>query len=229
MSKRVLILENDVALAHQLSDFFSNNGCATKQRSIGESGLSAADCEGADLILMGLDLPSLHGRKHLVQLRQFKQVPVIVLASSGLEHQHIECLNDGADDFLSKPFIMEELFARAEAIFRRIQWSVHRCNSCGKTLVVDDLTLSRTELKAFYSGIEIPLTPIQFRLLWVLVENRNEVLSKSYLYQVVLERAFSRYDRSLDMHLSRVRKKLISSGMTPERFSTIHGKGYRFA
>ena len=79
-----------------------------------------------------------------------------------------------------------------------------------------------------YGDVDVSLTQIQFRLLWVLVLHQGEALSKPYLYQVVLEKEFSRYDRSLDMHLSRVRRKLVNAGMAADRLQTVHGKGYCF-
>ena len=222
---RVLIVENDPVVAQQFLDFFTNKGCLGRVCCPVETCFETS-CDGFDLVLLSV---GVDGYNLLQKLRQKRKLPVIVLAKPEQKHILLDCLKGGADDFLLKPVCLDELFARVESIFRRVDWSATRCDSCNRTLVAGELTLARNELKAIYEGKEIPLTPIQFRLLWVLVENRNEVLSKPYLYQVVLERAFSRYDRSLDMHLSRVRRKLASCGMMPERFSTIHGKGYRFA
>ncbi|WP_439135907.1 winged helix-turn-helix domain-containing protein, partial [Pseudomaricurvus sp.] len=92
----------------------------------------------------------------------------------------------------------------------------------------NQLHLDRTTRQVTYNQQRLAFTPLQFRLLWVLVENRHEILSKPYLYQTVMEKAYSRYDRGLDMHLSRVRRKLVEAGMDPERLATVHGQGYRF-
>lgn len=95
-------------------------------------------------------------------------------------------------------------------------------------LMLDQLFLDRSKGFVSYQGHEVDLTPIQFKLLWLLVENYNEVLTRPFLCELVLEREFGPNDRSLDMHLSRVRKKLMDVGMPSNRLVTIHGKGYRF-
>jgi len=96
-------------------------------------------------------------------------------------------------------------------------------------LSVDELKLTRETLTVEYADNSTELTAIEFRLLWTLVDNRKQVLNKPFLYQAVLEQVFSRYDRTLDMHLSRVRRKLITLGMPAQRLSTVYGKGYVFA
>ncbi|WP_315980749.1 response regulator transcription factor [Aliamphritea spongicola] len=116
---------------------------------------------------------------------------------------------------------------RIDALLRRSRWQ-REAPAKSSQLELDGLLLKRQKQQASFAGEPVELTSIQFRLLWTLAENRHEVLSKPYLYQTVLERAFSRYDRSLDMHLSRVRRKLVDVGMPAERLSTVHGKGYVF-
>ena len=96
-------------------------------------------------------------------------------------------------------------------------------------ILVDVLYLNRIQQVTKYHAKLLEFTPIQFKLLWMLVENKGETLSKAFLYHSVLNKPFSRYDRSLDMHLSRVRKKLVETGMPPERLATVHGQGYRFS
>ncbi|HSX84825.1 MAG TPA: winged helix-turn-helix domain-containing protein, partial [Cellvibrio sp.] len=95
-------------------------------------------------------------------------------------------------------------------------------------LCVGPLRLNRQTQSVFVNDTPVVITPIQFKLLWMLVSHQNDTLTKPYLYQLVLEREFSCYDRSLDMHLSRVRRKLTEAGLAPDRLQTIHGKGYAF-
>ena len=116
---------------------------------------------------------------------------------------------------------------RIEALLRRSRGS-HDTRSDLDTMEVGKLRLDRTSLSVVYGDVDVSLTQIQFRLLWVLVLHQGEALSKPYLYQVVLEKEFSRYDRSLEMHLSRVRRKLVNAGMAADRLQTVHGKGYCF-
>ena len=128
---------------------------------------------------------------------------------------------------MPKPFNFTEMMLRIEALLRRSKASLSPPQSSA-VLQVDQLLLNRVQQRVNFNEQQVELTPIQFKLLWVLVENQQEVLSKAFLYQSVLDRPFSRYDRSLDMHLSRVRKKLVDAGMLADRLATVHGKGYRF-
>lgn len=226
---RILIIEDDKTLNDQLADLLIDQGFSIAQCHDGQQGLMAALSEKFDLILLDVLLPTMSGFSVLNKLRKTRQTPVMMLTACGAEEERIEGYSKGADDYLPKPFNFTELLLRIDALLRRSLGLLNgRHKQQQKQLVVDDLVLSRAKQEVMYAGQNIAMTPIQFRLLWVLVEHQNEVMSKPYLYQLVLERAFSRYDRSLDMHLSRVRRKLIDVGMEAERFSTVHGKGYCF-
>jgi two-component system response regulator PfeR len=173
-------------------------------------------------------LPSLNGLAVLNQIRKVKHTPVMMITASGAEQERIEGYRKGADDYLPKPFNFTEMMLRIEALLRRSQRDIAPPKQASQ-LIIDELQLNRIKQDVRFSGNGVELTPIQFKLLWVLLENHHEVMTKAFLYQSVLNRPFSRYDRSLDMHISRVRKKLVEAGMPPERLSTLHGKGYRFS
>ncbi len=224
---RILIVEDDVTLNEQLAELLRSQGFQTDQCHDGQQGLNVALNDRFDLILLDVLLPSLGGFALLNQLRRIRQTPVMMLTACGAEQERIEGFSKGADDYLPKPFNFTELLLRIEALLRRTRGSIEKIIGHNE-LRVDDLLLKRREQEVLYEGQPIVLTPIQFRLLWVLLDSLGETLTKPYLYQVVLERVFSRYDRSLDMHLSRVRKKLVEAGMPAERLVTVHGKGYRF-
>ena len=224
---RILIIEDDVTLSNQVSRLLTEKGFHTSQCFDGEKGLLTALRERFDLILLDILLPSLNGLSLLNQLRQIKQTPVMMITASGAEQERIEGYRKGADDYLPKPFNFTEMMLRIEALLRRSKASLSPPQS-NAVLHVDQLLLNRVQQRVTFNEQQVELTPIQFKLLWVLVENQQEVLSKAFLYQSVLDRPFSRYDRSLDMHLSRVRKKLVDAGMLADRLATVHGKGYRF-
>ena len=225
---RILIIDDDRALSQQVSGLLRERGFSTREYHDGQQGLLAALSETFDLILLDVMLPTLNGFMVLNRLRKSRQTPVMMLTACNAEAERIEGLSKGADDYLPKPFNFTEMALRVEALLRR---TVARSAGGGNkgALVVEELTLHRARQQVQCHNQAITLTPVQFRLLWVLVENRNDVLSKPYLYQTVLGRPISRYDRSLDMHLSRVRRKLVDAGMAQERLSTVHGKGYMFA
>lgn len=221
----ILIVEDDQSLNKQLSEILLGRGFSVKQCFDGEIGLQEALNNKFDLILLDVLLPKLDGFSILKRLRNSRSTPVIMVTACGAEEERIKGFSRGADDYLPKPFNIEELLLRIDALLRR---TMSNQNSLVKPsqLNVDHFSLDRSALTVSYDNHPLVFTAIEFNLLWTLLENQGEVLSKPYLYQAVLEREFSRYDRSLDMHLSRVRRKLMDSGMFADRLKTVHGKGY---
>ncbi|MCG7654184.1 response regulator transcription factor [Alteromonas sp. Cnat2-8] len=225
---KILIIEDDITLNKQIAALLKDRGFDVHQCHDGNQGLVTALRERFDLILLDVLLPNLNGFSLLSQLRKRKQTPVIMVTACGAEQERIKGYSNGADDYMPKPFSFVEMMLRIEALLRR-SLNVKSNEVTRNSIVVDEITLDRRNQKANFAGKALDLTSTQFKLLWVLLENQNEVLSKPLLYQTVLERSFSRYDRSLDMHMSRVRKKLIEAGMSPTRLATQHGKGYLFS
>ena len=152
----------------------------------------------------------------------------MMITASGAEQERIEGYRKGADDYLPKPFNFTEMMLRIDALLRRSK-TLNDSGTQKSEIIVDVLYLNRILQVTKYHSRLLEFTPIQFKLLWMLVDNKGETLSKAFLYHSVLNKPFSRYDRSLDMHLSRVRKKLVETGMPPERLATVHGQGYRFS
>ena len=147
-----------------------------------------------------------------------------MVTAKDAEQERIQGFSQGADDYVSKPFSTAELLLRIEAILRRSHHKV--AESSKEELTVDGLTINIKNQLVFVEDKVLEFTPIQFKLLWELLLNRGEVLSKAYLYQKVLNKNIGAYDRSLDMHLSRVRRKLNEGNWHGERLQTSHGKGY---
>ena len=224
---KILIAEDDPYLSEQLASQLVSRGYRVLQSHQGDQALVAALGQRLDMILLDVLLPTMNGFEVLERLRKTCQTPVMMLTNDGSEDERILGYQQGADDCLPKPFNFTELFLRIEALLRRTRGALdHRAEP--PTLSVGELTLDRQTLQVFYQERPVSLTPIQFRLLWILVLHQREPLSKPYLYQVVLEKEFSRYDRSLDMHLSRIRRKLMEAGVAGDRLQTVHGKGYCF-
>lgn len=222
---RILIVEDDHTLNNQLAALLTEKGFRIDQCHDGQQGLLRACAEKFDLILLDVLLPELDGFSVLNRLRKNQQTPVMMLTACGAEEERIEGFTRGADDYLPKPFNFKELLLRVEALLRR-SMQVAPVNEPSWVINDEGLYLCRSSQQARFNDTDLEFTPIQFKLLWTLADHPDEVLSKPYLSQVVLERPFSRYDRSLDMHLSRVRKKLLEAGMSAEKLTTVHGKGY---
>lgn len=224
---QVLIIEDDDALNSQISDLLTANGYLTEQYKDGLEGLSAAMSKRFDLILLDVLLPGINGFAILNQLRKHQQTPVVMMTACGAEEERIEGFQKGADDYIPKPYNFTEVLLRIEALLRRTGFR-DRAVSSEQSLSCDELYLNRNNSTVRYAGEQVILTTIEFRLLWTLVENSQQILNKPFLYQVVLEQVFSRYDRTLDMHISRVRRKMTGAGMPAQRLATVYGKGYLF-
>nr|WP_225738609.1 MULTISPECIES: response regulator transcription factor [unclassified Pseudoalteromonas] len=221
-----MVIEDDPLLNQQVCALLEKRGFNVTCVHDGEQGLTQALAHDYELIILDIRLPIIEGYEVLSQLRKCKQTPVLILSACGAEQDRIKGLSMGADDYLPKPFNIEELILRVEAILRRSQHTEKNPNNY--VLKTNGLSLNKRQLHAQFNDVHIEMTAIQFKLLWHLAEHAGEALSKPYLYQQVLERQFSRYDRSLDMHLSRLRKKLIAVGMSAESITTLHGRGYSF-
>lgn len=174
-------------------------------------------------------IPKLDGFQVLESLRTRKLTPVLMLTAKGGEEDRICGFKTGADDYLIKPFNMAELELRIQAILRRTQ-AIQGLENPKEKITADNTTskvkLNKLDGKVIIREKSIAFTPIEFDLLYALVGSKGEVLSKAHLYQSVLLREFSRYDRTLDMHISKIRKKITAAGMEVNTIKTVTGQGY---
>ena len=159
-------------------------------------------------------------------IRASNELPVVVLSEIACRDTRIECFKCGVDDFIVKPCCNKEVILRIAAIIKRYRSSVH-IEECER-ICVDGLLLDRTEQSVQVHGKPVAVTPLEFKLLWLLMFNQGRILSKPFTYQNVLGRKYGNFDRSIDMHLSRMRKKLSKMGVAPNRLRTVHGRGYSF-
>jgi two-component system response regulator PfeR len=220
---RILAIEDDPLLAAHLHDHLQDRGFDVTLRQDGEEGLGLAREQDFDLILMDILLPGRNGLDVLASLRRERKVPVILMSALGAEQDRIAGFSQGADDYLPKPFSMGEMEVRIEAVLRRVAYERGDQGS-----PADDLELQFDEGRAdvAYAGQWADLTPTEYRLLLTFSRHLEEALTKAFLYQHVLHRPYSLHDRSLDMHVSHVRRKLQRLGYSDCRLETIWGKGY---
>lgn len=216
-------------LCGQLAQLLHARGYAVQTSHLGEAGLRAALETPPDLVLLDVLLPDVNGFVVLRRLREQQPTPVIMLTACGAEEERIRGLRHGADDYLAKPFNLTELQLRIDAVLRRTRGNETARAAQAARLSLDGLLLERQAQRASVDGCDLALTPLQFRLLWLLLSHRGEALSKPYLYRMVLERDYSPYDRSLDMHVSRIRRRLAQAGLGADRLQTLHGRGYALA
>ncbi|BCD84272.1 DNA-binding response regulator [Pseudomonas solani] len=222
-SARILAIEDDPVLAAHLCDHLGRRGFDVTLRQNGDEGLGLACAEDFDLILMDILLPGRSGLEVLAELRRRRGVPVILMSALGAEQDRIAGFNQGADDYLPKPFSMVEMQVRVDAVLRRVAYERREPEQPSEEL---ELKFDEARSDVVYKGQWADLTPTEFRLLVTFSRHMEEALSKAFLYQHVLHRAYSQHDRSLDMHVSHIRRKLARLDYADWRLETVWGKGY---
>ncbi|MFF7109971.1 response regulator transcription factor [Pseudomonas sichuanensis] len=222
----ILAIEDDPVLGAYLHEELQRGGFQVTWCRNGLEGLEAAGRQVFDLVLMDILLPGLNGLDALARLRRHSATPVILMSALGAEADRISGFERGADDYLPKPFSFAELRVRIEAILRRVAFERRAKvpHEAGVGQLHFDEPLCDVSLEGAWAG----LTPSEFRLLDILHRSQDEVLSKPFLYQQVLQRGYARHDRSLDMHVSQIRRKLKAIGYHERQVRTVWGKGYLF-
>ncbi len=224
MSK-VLIIDDDEELCELVSEYLAVEGFETEAVHDGESGLKNAISGDYDMAILDVMLPKMNGFDVLRNLREKSALPVIMLTARGEDMERIVGLEIGADDYLPKPFNPRELVARLRAILRRVN-SEDGDDAGSEKLHVEDLEISASSRSAKLAGVEVGLTSVEFDLLTALVREAGKIVKKEDLSENVLERSLSPYDRSLDMHISNLRKKLGLRTDGSERIKTVRSVGY---
>jgi two-component system response regulator CpxR len=217
---RLLIIDDDAELCGLLKEFLEREGFVVDCAHDGQSGLEQADHGGYDLIILDVMLPVLDGFEILRRLRIRSRVPVLMLTARGQDIDRIVGLELGADDYLPKPFNPRELSARVKAILRRTETRVNRGRVEVNGVVLDPGTREVT-----LDGKPIEVTTLEFDILELLMRNAGHVVSRDGLMESLYNRKATPFDRSIDMHVSHLRRKL--EGARPV-IKTIRGVGYQF-
>lgn len=223
MQTNILIVDDDVELCDLLKEFLEAEGLGVRIANDGRAGLDEARKPGLDLIVLDVMMPELNGMDVLKELRKESRIPVIMLTARGEDLDRILGLELGADDYLPKPCNPRELLARIRAVLRRSSITAGR-----NEIVVDDLEMNIGSRQIKRAGEEVDLTSTEFSILLSLLQHQGEVVSKRDLYISALNREPVQHDRSIDMHVSNLRRKL---GPTPDgepRIETIRGIGYQY-
>lgn len=225
---RVLIVDDDVELCELVTEYLQPEGFDIEAVHNGESGLQRALSGDHVLVVLDVMLPRMNGLDVLRRLRSQSQVPVIILTARGDDVDRIVGLEIGSDDYLPKPFNPRELVARIRAILRRSQ-PTQPDDGALHTLSVGDVFLDPAARIVRRAGEPIELTSVEFSLLEILLRSAGQVVTREQIAQDVLDRKFMAYDRSIDMHVSKIRRKLGPQSGGDERIKTIRGVGYIYA
>jgi two-component system response regulator CpxR len=226
----VLIIDDDVELCGMLRQYLAGHGMRLESRDNGCAGLEQALTDEHDLVLLDLTLPGMEGLKVLQSLRrQGSDIKVMLLTALDTDADRIMGLEYGADDYLAKPFNVRELLARMRAILRRgPHLSPQTAPEGGKRgrLMAGGFTIDFAAHTAWYKNRKLELTDIEFSLLGELLQSPGTVLGREELVARVLGRPFHPLDRSLDMHVSRLRRKLETLQELQSCIKTIRSAGY---
>jgi two-component system response regulator CpxR len=218
----VLVIDDDVELCALVREFLEPLGFKVEAIHDGYSGLERAKSCDASIIVLDVMLPRMNGLDVLRGIRRVSSIPVLLLTARGADVDRILGLELGADDYLPKPFNARELVARIRAILRRSMAG----ESMLPRLQVGDLEVDLGRRTATRCGRELGLTGVEFNLLTTLVKNAGKVVTRDDLSREVLGRTTSPYDRSIDVHVSRVRKKLATEAEVDDMIKTLRGVGY---
>lgn len=223
---RILVIDDDVELCHLVGEYLQAEGLTAECVHDGESGLKKA--QGGDYLLAVLDvmLPGINGFEVLRRIRATSRLPVLLLTARGEDVDRIVGLEIGADDYLPKPFNPRELVARIRAVLRRTRGEAS--SAAPEVVSVGDVELDPATRTVRLEGKPVDLTSVEFNLLEVLLREAGRVVPRERLVNAVLSRKFSPFDRSIDMHVSKVRKKLGDTD-SDEHIKTVRGVGYIFA
>ncbi len=231
---RILIIDDDADLCELLRDYLGAEGFEVRAVNEGLLGLEQAVSGLQDLVVLDVMLPGINGFEVLRRIRAVSRIPVLMLTARGEDVDRIVGLEIGADDYLPKPFNPRELVARIRAVLRRaesqppVQIQASIPVESGKVVVgdVELLTGSRTVL---LSGRKVELTTVEFAILEALLRQAGKVVSRDDLVKQALGRILTAYDRSIDVHVSSLRKKLGQRKEDPERIKTIRNIGYLYS
>jgi DNA-binding response OmpR family regulator len=223
--RRILIVEDDEVIALALRDGLQSEGYAAEVAADGSAGLRAAMEKEFDLIILDVMLPRQSGFDVCKQLRAAgNRAPIIMLTARSMEVEKVQGLNLGADDYITKPFSLMELFARVKAVLRRTARELEAI----ERYQFGDVTLDFGKFEASKNGAPLDLSAREFRILKHLIEHRGQVVSREQLLNHVWSYDSFPSTRTVDSHIARLRQKIESTPNDPRFLITVHGIGYKF-
>ena len=224
--QKILIIDDDKELTELLTEYLSYEGFELEACHDGVSGLSRAYDESFSLILLDVMMTQLNGFEVLKALGGQHKTPILMLTAKGDNDDRVLGLELGADDYLAKPFQHRELLARINAILRRIK-IVKNSENVINNQQVNDVRLDHATRQVFCHQQLVELTGTEFQILDLLMSHASQIVSKNEISEQVLKRKLSAFDRSIDMHISNIRRKLMACSPI-DKLKTIRGAGYIF-
>lgn len=231
MKNTILIIEDDTSINKMLSKLLQQNGYNTISAYSGTEGVLVHN-DSVDLIILDIMLPGKNGDEIIEELKQKKEVPIIISSAKVDVDSKVKALMMGADDYITKPFSNEELLARIAVRLRNFEGNNKNCwnicnNEKARLIEYKDIIIGADDFSAKCNGIEMDLSKHEFMLLKLLVENYNRTCTRSMIYDCVWNYDESVDDNTLNVHISKLRKKLRQCNPDIDYIETVWGIGYR--
>ena len=229
--EHIVVVDDDARLRNRLSAYLEGEGYRVTAADGGAALRRVMTDDAADLVILDLVMPGEDGLSLTRYLRADTDVPILILTGKGDPVDRIVGLEMGADDYLGKPFVLRELLARVRSILRRSKATARAdVVEPAAEIVFDDWRLNLAQRQLFApDGKEMHLTTAEYKLLAALVENANRVLNRDQLLDVAGGRDWQPFDRSIDLHISHLRRKIEADPKKPKRIRTVRGEGYMFS
>ena len=228
MSDRILIVDDEKEIADLIETYLQNDNYTVFKFYSGLEALQCISSEKLDLAILDIMLPDYDGLSLCKKIREQHTFPVIMLTAKTTEIDRITGLSIGADDYISKPFSPLELVARVKAQLRRATRYNEQEKASKDVIEVSELVLNKRSHECFLNENPVSLTPTEFSLLWILAENRGEVLSPERLFQEVWgEKYFTNNNNTVMVHIRHIREKLNDTSEIPKYIKTVWGVGYK--
>lgn len=230
MEKKVLLVDDDAKLRKLLREYLEGYGFQIMTLADGLSVAKTIREESPDMIILDIMLPKRDGLEVLKEIRMEFSVPVIMLTAKGEDADRIVGLELGADDYLPKPFNPRELLARIKAVLRRLPDRDRGNARRDENMFIEagGLMLNKAKQTLLVEDKEVELSSTEYKLLEALMDNPNRVMSRDQLMNLARGRDFMAFDRSIDVHISKLRAKLEPDPRSPQRIKTVWGTGYMF-
>jgi two-component system response regulator CpxR len=223
----ILIVDDDLKLCGLVADYLHTMGYGAEQAHTGARGLQMALDNKYDAVILDVMMPGMDGFEVLRNLRRESDVPVLMLTARGEETDRIVGLEMGADDYLPKTFSSRELLARLRAVIRRAS-GTEKKPAADEDLVFGDLRICKASRTVRMGNELLNLTPVEFDLLMLLADASGRVLTRDHLLNAFAGRSYEVFDRSVDVHISSLRRKLKEDPRNPKFIRTVRTAGYMF-
>ena len=220
--RRILIVEDDAKIADMLGNYLRTQGFDTDWCADGREAVGRVQAQKPDLLLLDLMLPGLDGLAVCTAVRAFSALPIIMVTARVDEIDRLLGLDTGADDYVCKPFSPREVVARIKALLRRSEGTLTN------TPATDRFAIDEARQQVSWRGQALPLTPVEYRLMRLLMARPGQVFARAQLLDCVHDDLRDVSDRAIDSHIKNLRRKLEQAGTAEAGISSVYGVGYRF-